>query len=214
MPATAGTPDEPSPGGTERSVRRTIQLCPLHSARASLARTPSAPHAHCRGRAVARREDQPRRRRVVLRSVRIWSAMRPEFCADRRSRCARGDLPGCRFRNSLAFSRPWPRRWLSKENQAPDFSTMPALDAEIDQLADLGDALAVHDVELDLLERRRDLVLDDLDAGLVADHLVALLDRADAADVEADGGVELQRVAAGGRLRASRTSRRSSCGSG
>ena len=27
------------------------------------------------------------------------------------------------------------------------------LDAEIDELADLGDALAVHDVELDLLER-------------------------------------------------------------
>ncbi len=30
----------------------------------------------------------------------------------------------------------------------------PGLDAEIDQLAGLGDALAVHDVELDLLERR------------------------------------------------------------
>jgi hypothetical protein len=64
----------------------------------------------------------------------------------------------------------------------------------------LGDALAVHDVELDLLERRRHLVLDHLDAGLVADHLVALLDRADAADVEAHRGVELQRVAAGGGL--------------
>src|ERR1700733_5432770 len=34
------------------------------------------------------------------------------------------------------------------------------LDAEIDQFADLGDALAIHDVELDLLEGRRDLVLD------------------------------------------------------
>ena len=46
------------------------------------------------------------------------------------------------------------------------------------------------------LERRRHLVLDDLDARLVADDLVAFLDRADAADVEADRGVELERVAA------------------
>src|SRR5581483_8799038 len=75
------------------------------------------------------------------------------------------------------------------------------LDAEIDQFAGLGHALAVHDVELDLLERRRELVLDDLDTGLVADNLVALLDGADAADVEAYRGVELQGIAAAGRLR-------------
>src|SRR5277367_1040591 len=75
------------------------------------------------------------------------------------------------------------------------------LDAEIDQLAGLGDALAVHDVELDLFERRRQLVLHHLDAGLIADHLVALLDGADAADIEADGGVEFQRIAAGGGFR-------------
>src|ERR1700694_671450 len=75
------------------------------------------------------------------------------------------------------------------------------LDAEIENFSHLGDALAVHDVEFDLLERRRQLVLHHLDAGLVADHLVALLDGADAADVEADGGVEFQRVAAGGSFR-------------
>src|SRR5665811_2210453 len=74
-------------------------------------------------------------------------------------------------------------------------------DAEIDQLADLGDALAIHDVELDLLERRRQLVLDHLDPCLIADHLVAFLDGADAADVEAHRGVELERIAARGRLR-------------
>src|SRR5581483_1918535 len=45
------------------------------------------------------------------------------------------------------------------------------LDAEVDDLAILRDALAVHDVELDLLERRRELVLDHLDAGLVAGDL-------------------------------------------
>src|SRR5262249_38706213 len=36
----------------------------------------------------------------------------------------------------------------------------PGLDAEIEDLAGFRDALAVHDVELDLLERRRELVLD------------------------------------------------------
>ena len=47
---------------------------------------------------------------------------------------------------------------------------MLAFDAQIEQLARLGDALAVHDVELGLLERRRDLVLDDLDARAAADR--------------------------------------------
>src|SRR5690606_35590884 len=39
------------------------------------------------------------------------------------------------------------------------------LDAEVDQAALAGDALAVEDVELGLLEGRGHLVLDDLDAG-------------------------------------------------
>ena len=47
------------------------------------------------------------------------------------------------------------------------------LDAEIEQLARFGNAVAVHDVELDLAERRRHLVLHHLDAGLVADDFVA-----------------------------------------
>src|SRR5260370_1027312 len=64
----------------------------------------------------------------------------------------------------------------------------PGFHAEIHQFARLGNALAVHDVELDLLEWRCDLVLDDLHARLVADDIVALLDLADAADVEANGG--------------------------
>src|SRR5581483_612569 len=72
----------------------------------------------------------------------------------------------------------------------------PGLDPEIDEFAGLGDALAIHDVELDLLEGRRHLVLDHLYPRLVADHLLALLDGADAADVEADGSVEFERVAA------------------
>src|SRR5207237_3413403 len=74
------------------------------------------------------------------------------------------------------------------------------LHPEIDQLAAFRDALAIHDVEIDDLEWRRHLVLDHLDPGLVADHLVAVLDRADAADVEPDRGVEFQRLTAGRRL--------------
>src|SRR3546814_10593666 len=48
---------------------------------------------------------------------------------------------------------------------------------------------------------RSHLVLDHLDLGLVADDLVALLDRADATDVQAHRGIELQRVAAAGGFR-------------
>src|SRR3546814_20876600 len=54
----------------------------------------------------------------------------------------------------------------------------------VDQLALAGDALAIEDLGDDLLERRRHLVLDHLDPGLVADDLVALLDCADAADIQ------------------------------
>ena len=70
----------------------------------------------------------------------------------------------------------------------------------IDELAPLGDALAEHDVELGLAEGRRHLGLDDLDPDVVADDVAALLDALDPADVQPDGGVELQGVAAGGGL--------------
>ena len=45
------------------------------------------------------------------------------------------------------------------------------------------------------------LVLHHLDPGLAADHLVAFLHRAGAADIQSYGGVELQRVTAGGGFR-------------
>src|SRR5690606_27957269 len=70
------------------------------------------------------------------------------------------------------------------------------LHAQVDDLAFARNAAAIHDVELGLLEWRSDLVLDDLDAGFVADDLVALLDGTDAADVQAYGGIELERIAA------------------
>src|SRR3546814_20950436 len=79
------------------------------------------------------------------------------------------------------------------------FLDQPGLDAEVEDLADLRNALAVHDVDFDLLERRRDLVLDHLDPRRVAVDLVAVLDLAGAAAVEADRGLEFTRFSAGGR---------------
>ena len=76
------------------------------------------------------------------------------------------------------------------------------LGAQVDDLTLPGHALTVEDVELGLLEGRRHLVLDHLDLGLVADDLLALLDGADTADVEAHRGVELEGVTPGGGLRA------------
>ncbi len=75
------------------------------------------------------------------------------------------------------------------------------LHAHVDQAALAADAVAVEDVELGLLEGRRDLVLDDLDAGAVADRVGAVLQRLDASDVEPHRGVELQRPATGRGLR-------------
>src|SRR5581483_592967 len=65
-------------------------------------------------------------------------------------------------------------------------------DRDVEQGALTADALAVHDVELRLLERRRTLVLHDLDPGPVADHVRPVLDRLDTPDVQADRRVELQ----------------------
>ncbi len=48
------------------------------------------------------------------------------------------------------------------------------LDAQVEETALLGDAEAVHEVELRLTERRGDLVLDDLGADAVADDVGTL----------------------------------------
>src|SRR3546814_5894644 len=61
------------------------------------------------------------------------------------------------------------------------------LDAEVDDLAETRNAFAVHDIEFDLFERRRDLVLHHLDAGRVADDVFTDFDRAGAADIEKIG---------------------------
>src|SRR5438132_14321578 len=76
-----------------------------------------------------------------------------------------------------------------------------AVDAGVEHRALPRDAGAVDDVELSLLERRRDLVLDDLHAHAVAVRLDAVLQRLDPADIESDRRVELQSAAARRRLR-------------
>src|SRR5262245_11421105 len=74
------------------------------------------------------------------------------------------------------------------------------VDPHVDEVAGPRDALPVHDVELGGAEGDGDLVLHDLELGAAADGLLALLDRADPADVDPDRGVELQGAAAGRRL--------------
>src|SRR5476649_1405947 len=73
---------------------------------------------------------------------------------------------------------------------------------QIEDLAFARRAFSVQDVEMRFLEWWRDLVLDDLDLGFVTDHFIARFDRAGAADIEAHGSVEFQRIAAGGGFRA------------
>ena len=68
---------------------------------------------------------------------------------------------------------------------------------EVEHFAYLGYALAVHDVELGLLEGRSDLVLDYLRPCARADKLVAgALELLYLAHIDTYRGIELQRAAA------------------
>src|SRR5690606_20529165 len=69
---------------------------------------------------------------------------------------------------------------------------------EVENLTDLGNTLAIHDVEFDLLEGRRDLVFHDLHPCGIADNIVAILDLPGTPNVQADRSVEFQGVAASG----------------
>ena len=74
-------------------------------------------------------------------------------------------------------------------------------DGQVEHVAFAADALAVENVELGFAEGRGDFVLDDFDLGARADYGVAFFDGGDAADIDADRGVELERAAAGGGFR-------------
>ena len=75
------------------------------------------------------------------------------------------------------------------------------LDSEVEHVADFGDAFVVHDVKLGGAERCGDFVFDDFDLCAVAGDIVAFFDLADATNVETDGSVKLEGVAASGGLR-------------
>ena len=122
------------------------------------------------------------------------SRMRLQRCRDARLQ----ERDGVRRGPGRAASR-------RSEKYEPDFCDDLVLDPDVEDAALPGDALAVDDVELGLPERRRHLVLDDLDADAVAVRVAAVLERLDAADVEADRRVELERAAARRESRASRT---------
>src|ERR1700760_1579124 len=66
----------------------------------------------------------------------------------------------------------------------PGLADDALLHAEVDEAALAADADAVKDVELGHLERWAHLVLDDLDAGPVADRVGAVLERLDAPHVQ------------------------------
>src|SRR4029079_15296487 len=71
------------------------------------------------------------------------------------------------------------------------------LDAHVEDVAVVAVAVGVHHVELGHAEGRGDLVLDDLRPHALADDFFAFFQLADAADINAAAGVELQRAAAG-----------------
>ena len=75
------------------------------------------------------------------------------------------------------------------------------LSGDIEHVAFPRDAFAVEDVKFRLTERRSDFVLYDLYFGTRADNGITVFQRCDAANVDADRRIELQRAPAGGGLR-------------
>src|SRR4051794_25216818 len=99
----------------------------------------------------------------------------------------------------VVASLPQPRVAVGEER--PGLRDQVVLERQVEDAALRRDALAVLDVELGLAERRRHLVLHDLDADTVADRLGALLQGLDATDVQTLRRVELERATTRLRLR-------------
>jgi hypothetical protein len=128
-------------------------------------------------------------------SSRTPSAARTLFSISRAS-------AGRSFRNTRALSLPLADAFTVIAVPGTRLLDDLVVGAQIQDLAFARGAFSVQNVEVGFPERRRDLVLDDLDLGFVTDHLIARLDRAGAADVQAHRRVELQRIAASGGFRA------------
>ena len=91
---------------------------------------------------------------------------------------------GFSAKNCLAFSRALPELLAVEGVPSPGLLDDAEVGADVEQRALTADALAVHDVELGLPERRSHLVLHDLDPRAATDDLDAVFDGLDAADVE------------------------------
>ncbi len=74
------------------------------------------------------------------------------------------------------------------------------LNAEVNQAPFTGDSCAIKNVELGLLEGRRHLVLHHFHPGPVSHGFRSLFQCLDATNIEANRGVELERLTAGGGL--------------
>src|SRR5258706_2228471 len=72
------------------------------------------------------------------------------------------------------------------------------LGGKIKYIAGFGNAFVEHDIELGGAERRRNFVLDNFDAGAIADDFIANFDGLDAAHIETNGSIEFERLTAGG----------------
>ena len=144
------------------------------------------------GAASARERQQPRRT--------TWSAPSCAWIPRGSAGPRRGARAGTRSRSG-ALAEPLV---AEAEVRAGLRDDLP-VEAGVEHRALPGDPGAVDDVELGLLERRRDLVLDHLDADAVADRLDAVLERLDPADVEPHRRVELERAAARASSRGCRT---------
>ena len=75
-------------------------------------------------------------------------------------------------------------------------------DAQVDQFTFPANAFAVKNIEFGLTERRGNFVFDDFDFGFVTNHVIAFFNLTGTADVEADRGIEFERVTAGCGFRA------------
>src|SRR6185503_6256427 len=72
---------------------------------------------------------------------------------------------------------------------------------EIQQVTFARNAFAIHDVKFTFAERRRDFVLRHLHFRAIANHAIAVFDRADAPDIESQRRVKLERTPASRRFR-------------
>src|SRR5260370_26482730 len=110
-------------------IRGRIALCAMREGADAVAITPIPPPHPSPASGGGRRLRQGRRQpsaassSLPAASARIRSAIGPAFCRIAASILAA--TSGLALRKPLAFSRPWPMRWLSYENQAPDVSTTP-----------------------------------------------------------------------------------------